>query len=226
MLNWSRIDTVLLDMDGTLLDLHYDSHFWLEHLPQRYAQLRGLEPARARELLIRRIESLQGRLDWYCVDFWSRELELDVAALKRETRERIAWRPHSREFLARLQECGIRRVLVTNAHPVSLNLKIEQTGIDQHLDRLLTSHSFGYPKEAPQFWQGLAREEPFNPSRTLFIDDSIPVLDSARRHGIRQVLAIRAPDSQAPARPQSQHPGIHDFDEVLDALTTLARQRR
>ena len=33
MLNWSKIDTVLLDMDGTLLDLHYDSHFWLNVIP-------------------------------------------------------------------------------------------------------------------------------------------------------------------------------------------------
>ncbi|HBT55971.1 MAG TPA: haloacid dehalogenase, partial [Pseudomonas sp.] len=33
MLNWNAIDTVLLDMDGTLLDLHFDNHFWLEHMP-------------------------------------------------------------------------------------------------------------------------------------------------------------------------------------------------
>ena len=39
------IDTVLLDMDGTLLDLHYDNHFWLEHLPQRYAELHGISRA-------------------------------------------------------------------------------------------------------------------------------------------------------------------------------------
>src|SRR5690606_507131 len=27
-LPWNQIDTVLLDMDGTLLDLHFDNHFW------------------------------------------------------------------------------------------------------------------------------------------------------------------------------------------------------
>ena len=25
-----EVDTILLDMDGTLLDLHYDNHFWME----------------------------------------------------------------------------------------------------------------------------------------------------------------------------------------------------
>jgi len=32
-INWSEIDTILLDMDGTLLDLNFDLHFWMEYLP-------------------------------------------------------------------------------------------------------------------------------------------------------------------------------------------------
>jgi 5'-nucleotidase len=32
--DWREIDTVLLDMDGTLLDLEFDSHFWLSLVPQ------------------------------------------------------------------------------------------------------------------------------------------------------------------------------------------------
>ncbi|MEC8348362.1 MAG: haloacid dehalogenase, partial [Pseudomonadota bacterium] len=27
-LDWQNIDTVLLDVDGTLLDLHYDNFVW------------------------------------------------------------------------------------------------------------------------------------------------------------------------------------------------------
>ena len=42
MLNWSKIDTVLLDMDGTLLDLHYDSHFWLNVIPQQHALAKNI----------------------------------------------------------------------------------------------------------------------------------------------------------------------------------------
>ena len=30
MVEWSKIDTVFFDMDGTLLDLHFDNYFWLE----------------------------------------------------------------------------------------------------------------------------------------------------------------------------------------------------
>ncbi|MDH3916294.1 MAG: haloacid dehalogenase, partial [Chromatiales bacterium] len=34
--DWSTVDTVLLDMDGTLLDLRFDNYFWQELVPSRY----------------------------------------------------------------------------------------------------------------------------------------------------------------------------------------------
>ena len=33
--DWSCIEVVCLDMDGTVLDLHFDNLFWLEVLPRR-----------------------------------------------------------------------------------------------------------------------------------------------------------------------------------------------
>ena len=41
-LPWPEIHTVLLDMDGTLLDLRFDNHFWRELVPERYAERHGL----------------------------------------------------------------------------------------------------------------------------------------------------------------------------------------
>jgi FMN phosphatase YigB (HAD superfamily) len=48
---WEAIDTVLLDMDGTLLDLRFDNYFWMEFLPERYAERHGLTPEQARAVL-------------------------------------------------------------------------------------------------------------------------------------------------------------------------------
>ncbi len=81
-LPWSAIDTVLLDMDGTLLDLHFDNHFWLEHLPQRYAERNGLSRAEADAVLEPLFREHAGQLNWYCLDFWSRELDLSIRELK------------------------------------------------------------------------------------------------------------------------------------------------
>ena len=83
MVNWSAIDTVLLDMDGTLLDLRFDNFFWLDYLPRRFAELRNIDPAEAKAQLQAFSDSLHGTLNWYCVDYWSDELGIDVEAIKR-----------------------------------------------------------------------------------------------------------------------------------------------
>jgi len=213
MVNWQDIDTVLLDMDGTLLDLHFDSYFWLEHLPRRYAQIHELDQAAARAAIQGRIEACQGTLGWYCLDQWSDSLKLDVRALKQEVQHKIRIRPHVETFLTRLQEHGKRRLLITNAHPQSLSLKLEITAIDRWLDGVISSHELKQPKEAQAFWHRLQEREAFDPERTLFVDDSLPVLDSARRYGIRHLLSIHQPDSQVERRVEG-YPAIHHFDEI------------
>ena len=84
MINWHNIDTVFLDMDGTLLDLHYDNHFWLSHLPQRYADIHGTSLVEAKKILEHYSHTTQGTLDWYCLDYWSDVLDLDIVLLKKE----------------------------------------------------------------------------------------------------------------------------------------------
>src|SRR5262245_16141343 len=90
---WTRIDTVLLDMDGTLLDLRFDNSFGLDLIPREYGKRHGMDEPAARAELAPRFDAHRGTLNWYCTEFWSRELELDVAALKHDAREHIAWLP-------------------------------------------------------------------------------------------------------------------------------------
>ena len=214
MIEWSKIETVLLDMDGTLLDLHFDNHFWLIHLPRRYAEIHGIEEEAAREYLLTMIDSERGSLNWYCLDHWTLRLGLNIRQLKEEIRDRIAFRPQVPAFLQQLREHGLRTVIVTNAHHDSLSLKLETVGLEPLVDRIYSTHSFGRPKEDPQFWADLQQVEPFKLSSTLLIDDSVPVLDSARRFGFEHLLAILAPDSQQPARDASDFLGVHHFDEA------------
>jgi putative hydrolase of the HAD superfamily len=221
VLDWERIDTVLLDMDGTLLDLHFDNHFWLQHVPLRYAEVRGLPLEQARTELLRRYGDIQGTLEWYCVDHWSRELGLDIALLKEEVDHLIAVHPHVTEFLDLLQAAGRRRVLVTNAHQKSLGLKMQRTRLRDRLDAVCCAHDLGLPKESDAFWPRLRDIEPFDPQRTLFVDDSLAVLRSAQRFGIGQLLAIRQPDSREAERVVDEFPAVRGFSEVLPGLRKL-----
>ncbi len=214
MIDWNRIDTVFLDMDGTLLDLHFDNHFWLDHVPRRYAEARGMPLEQARDELLARYRSIEGTLEWYCIDHWSRELGLDIALLKQEVDHLIAVHPHVVPFLDAVRASGRRVVLVTNAHQKSLALKLEKTRLGGHLDAVVCAHDLGLPKEDAGFWERLQRVEPFDPERTLFVDDSRPVLTSARNYGIRWLVRVLRPDTRGPLREPEGFDAIHDFSEI------------
>lgn len=214
-LDWSGIDTVLLDMDGTLLDLHFDNHFWQAHVPVRYAEAKGLSLDAARDDLQARYHARLGSLDWYSVDYWETELEMDIMRLKEEVAHLIAVHPAVVDFLAAMRALGKRVVLATNAHHKSVTLKMARTGLRPHFDAVVTSHELGLPKEDEGFWQRLRELEPFDPARSVLVDDSLPVLDSARRYGIRHLVAVRNPDTRLPAKDTGDYPAIDSFAQLL-----------
>lgn len=215
MIAWDRTDTVLLDMDGTLLDLRFDNHFWHEHVPRRYAERRGLPTSVAREELMARYRKVEGTLDWYCVDYWSRELGLDIARLKQEIDHLIALHAHVSDFLQALRARGKRLWLVTNAHRKALTLKLARTGLDAHFNNVVCAHDLGKPKESPAFWEALQRAHPFKPKTSVLIDDSLPVLRAARNYGIAQLVAITRPDSTRPEKFVEDFPAVTDLRELI-----------
>ena len=212
---WDAIETVLLDMDGTLLDLHFDNYFWLEYLPVTYANKHQLSEQAAKDELFTAFSDTRGTLNWYCLDYWSERLGLDIAKLKLDVEEKIAYRPYVKDFLQLLKQQGKRAVIVTNAHRDSVDLKMRHTQLNALVDRVISSHDYQEPKESQIFWEGLVREEPFDKSRTLLIDDNQAVLKTAQNWGIRHLLTIYHPDSQQPANTDSEHDGIHHFDTLI-----------
>ena len=215
MIEWERIETVLLDMDGTLLDLHFDNYFWQEYLPMRYAELKGLEPVAARLHIVTRTREIRGSLNWYSTDYWSEMLQVDIVELKHEVSHKVAIRPFCIDFLDALRVAGKDIVMVTNAHHDSLALKMDKTQLAHKFDRLITVHEFSMPKEDPNCWQEVHKRHPFRGDRTLLIDDNLHALESAREYGIDHLLAITQPDSQEPPRQIDDFDAIHSFDEIM-----------
>ena len=214
-LDWQEIETVFLDLDGTLLDLHFDNHFWLKHVPVCFADKHELTHEEANEVMMDHYKEAKGKLDWYCVDFWTQKLNLDIEQLKHDMSEKIAVRPEVPEFLQVVRDAGKRIVLVTNAHPASLSLKMKKTGLDKYFDRMINAHDIGLAKEHDGFWASLHEIEPFETNQTLLIDDNLEVLKSAEHYGIKYLLAILQPDSQADEVETQHYHAVHRFNDVM-----------
>lgn len=215
MFHWHEIETVLLDMDGTLLDLHYDNYFWLNHLPQQYAQHHGIDEAAALAKLTLQMQDKVGQLEWYCLDYWSELTGLPIKQLKADVQHKIQFRPHVPDFLRALHDAGKRVVIVTNAHRDSVDLKMRSTGLDKMVDRVISSHDYRFPKEEQAFWQALQVDEPFDLQHTVLIDDSLAVLESAKLFGFSHLLCIDQPDSQKPKRALNNYRSIDHFSEIM-----------
>lgn len=214
-IDWQKFDTVFLDMDGTLLDLHFDNHFWLEHMPKRYAEKHSISVKQATEELTEKTTKIAGSLDWYCLDYWEKTLEMDIVGLKHEVADRIAIRNNVTEFLDFLQSLDKRIVLLTNAHRKTVELKFSYVEIKHHFDEVITSHDIGLAKEEVGFWEALEKVERFDKSRSLFIDDNLDVLHVANQYGVKQLLAIHQPDSKQAYKDTGQYTPVECYSQII-----------
>lgn len=202
-------------MDGTLLDLRFDNYFWSELIPQHYGAARGMALHEAQAELRPRFAARQGTLQWYCTDYWSRELGLNVAALKHQASEHIRYLPGAEEFLQVVRNLARQVVLVTNAHLDAFAVKTHYTGVGKYFDRIVSSHTLGFPKEDAAFWPLLEQTLGLQREHALFVDDNLAVLRAAREFGIGQVFAVAKPDSTLPIRHMAEFPAVAMVAELL-----------
>ena len=219
-IDWMHIDTVMFDMDGTLLDLAFDNFFWREAVIDAWAESQQVSREYALQNVAPLFKAQEGCLNWYSLPYWSELLQLDLQALKAHHSDLISLRAGVPALLKTLQSHGKELWLVTNAHPQALHIKLKKTGLDQFFKTIISSHQHGYAKEQINFWHNMQKTNSFAPSRSLMIDDSEPVLHTAQAFGL-QVLGIEQPDSQLPARQNLHHPTIRDWSELVYGLDVL-----
>jgi len=212
---WPCVDTVLLDMDGTLLDKYFDDYFWEEYVPSVYAAQNGLSDDQAREALLNRYRSVESTLQWTDLDYWSTQLDLDIPELKRRIDHLIVVHPYVIDFLNFLRQQGKEVHLVTAAHNKTLAIKMEKTALAGFFNSIVCSEDIGLPKESVDFWPRLEARLGFDPTRTMLADDTVKVLRAARNHGVKHLIFVARPSSRQAARPSEEFASISYFKELI-----------
>lgn len=212
---WAKIDLVMLDMDGTLLDRHFDDYFWEHFVPDVYARNNRLSSSEARQRLLKKYQAREGTLAWTDLDFWSDELGLDIPSLKMQVDHLIAIHPYVLVFLEYCRKQGKVIWLVTNAHSKTLEIKMGKTALQDHFDRLVCAEEVGVAKEDAGFWQRLQMVQKYNPRRTLLVDDTEKVLRSAAQGGIEYLIHVARPSSRAAVLPSQHFASISYFQELI-----------
>ena len=214
LLDWNAVDTLLLDMDGTLLDLHYDNTVWNIMVPEAFAVHHNVTLEAAKTNLFGQMARVRGQIEFYCFDYWSNYCDFDVTTVHHQATDLIRFRPGAEEFLRFAKAAGKKLVIATNAHWNSIAVKNDYTQLLDMVDATISSHDFNAPKEHPDFWHKLVAEIGHTPERSAFLDDNEPVLDAAQAAGIGQLLCIETPDSQKPLRQGLRYSAFDHFSEI------------
>ncbi|MEI6306813.1 MAG: HAD family hydrolase [Deltaproteobacteria bacterium] len=221
-IDWKNIDTVLLDMDGTILDRHFDDHFWCDHVPMRWAAQKSTTIEYARDHLFSLFKSQENTLNWTDLDYWSNQLQMDIPLMKLEVEHLIAVHPYVIDFLLFLKKTGKKVWLVTNAHTKTLDLKMNATRISHFFDGAICAHQVGLPKEDDRFWEELQRFIPFEPSHTMLGEDSEINLGTAERYGIKYLVYVGRFSSVVPTRKSKNFASIEFFSSLIPANGELS----
>lgn len=208
----------MLDMDGTLLDKHFDDYFWEVYVPEHYSLVHDISVEEAAQELLERYRKMENSLQWSDIEHWSHELKLDISELKIRIDHLIDVHPHVPEFLSFCRRIGKKLYLVTNAHPRTLAIKLNKTDIGGWFDRLVCADEVGFAKEQPQFWSRLQEMLGFAPQRSLFADDTEKVLRTADKHGIGCLIHVARPSSRRPGRYSAHYPSIDSFKELIASV--------
>jgi 5'-nucleotidase len=216
LFNWDRIDDVLVDMDGTLLDRHFDNFFFEEELPRRYANLHGLSFEESRERLMAMYRSVEGELSWTDLDYWTIRVGIDVVAMQRELQHLIGFLPGAEDFLKAVRTKGKRIIVLTNAHQTGVAVKSAKTGLNRYVDRIVDAFEVGYLKMRKEYWPACRRLVEFDPSRVLYVDDDEDCLTAARQFGIATIIHSAKSSSQLPAMPSADFTSVEHLPALLN----------
>ncbi|MBL7048769.1 MAG: HAD-IA family hydrolase [Nitrospira sp.] len=210
-----KIEYVLLDMDGTLLDLYFDDYFWGHLVPEKYAEKHEITFGAAKEYLYSTYKSHEKTLNWCDIDFWSRELKLDIPALKEQIRHLIEVHPNVIDFLKLMRKRKKKIYILTNAHYKTVKIKFRKTQIGEYFDEVLCSFNVGHPKEDLQFWEKAQKKLGFGKANSVFIDDTEDVLKTAREYGMKYLLFKSRASSKLKPKETTEFLTINNFSELM-----------
>ena len=213
--NTNENTTLMMDMDGTILDLAYDSHIWLKLIPNIYAEKMNISIDDASSILQKKVLKMENSLKWYCIDHWSELLYIDILRVHELEKDEIRYLPGAESFLKKVSKSEIRAILVTNSHRDTLNLKIKETGLDKYFNDIYISHDFDAQKENQLFWKRFQSVENFVKNKTIFVDDNVNVLKSAEKFGLGSLIQILYPDTSSAEIKKSKFKGIRNLTQLL-----------
>jgi len=182
----------LIDLDGVILDTKYDNFFWQKHIPKIYAEKNNISLSDAVNFTHALFHYKKKTKDWYDITYWSNILNIDIAKEKEKkmNMDKISLKDGSLDILDKLKAQGKKLFLITNAHRITLNIKLKKFDISKYFDEMICSHELGYIKEDIQFWHVLRLKLKLDYKYSVLVEDTFDNINSAHHAGLNNFVYI------------------------------------
>jgi phosphoglycolate phosphatase len=224
----NRVDAVVFDLDGTLIDSVPDLHVAVNRLLAEEGQpplpldavsrMVGQGPAR----LVQRafasvdIQLSDGAAARYTARF--RELYLE------EPCARTTLMPHARTVLDRLARRGAKLGLCTNKPVAHTRVIVEQLDLARYFSAVIGGDSLAVRKPDPAPLLATLAPLHAEAAASVFVGDSVTDLETARAAGV-QALLVEGGYTDVPVRSlaaDAHASGLDEIETVIDRLGGLA----
>jgi len=205
-------DTVLFDLDGTIIDtnqliIESIQHVWISRYGERL-RMELIIPHMGRTLE-QQFQSFTGEED--VAELIAEYRKFNYAAHDRYVRPF----PHVVEVLTELRSHGVKTGAVTTKMRASSERSLAYCGLDKLLDTLVTVDDVVHPKPHPEPVQTAVRQLRAEAGRTLMVGDSPFDLQAAQAAGAVSVAVSWSLKGEDELRKYDPHIVIHDMKDLL-----------
>lgn len=176
------IDTVLFDLDGTIIDSNELILTTFEHVLQKHA----LNKYTREQMIPYMGLTLEYQLQTFSGIEDVTELVADYRKYNRERHDELVKEfPYVKEVIAKLHEHGIKLGVVTTKIQETTQKALDLFGLLPFMDMIVTVEDVEHPKPHPEPILTAMKKLNSEPARTLMVGDSAADIECAHNAGVQ-----------------------------------------
>ncbi|MEF8874065.1 MAG: HAD family hydrolase [Candidatus Thermoplasmatota archaeon] len=214
----SDFEFISFDMDGTLMPDDFADDFWLERIPQLYAEKESISKKEASSHLLEEYDRVgKNDIRWYEPDYWFSKLEIDKEpkVVLEEMRGDYSLYDDAVEAIERLHR-NYRLVVISNGHKIFINAGLE--GYLPHFFRTYSSVSdFGLHSKTIELYKEVCADLDTDPGKVVHVGDSRKNdYEPSRKAGLEAYLLDRDEKKSINLDEENVLRGLRELIDVLE----------
>jgi HAD superfamily hydrolase (TIGR01549 family) len=165
---------ISFDLDGTLVHADFGNRVWLEGIPRKIAEKKGIRFSEAYAIVKKEYDSVgEENLLWYDIHYWLHRLGLatppeELLVAYEGCIEAV---PHAEEVLGELSS-KYSLVIASNAARIFVEKEVDHAGLLRYFSRLVSATTdYGMVKKEERFFVRLCNELSVTPAEIVHVGD-------------------------------------------------------